>query len=180
MLQEQQKILLISLPRWIKSDETRYGTDQEKAMKVIELSRMNIFFGTGGVFGAAVFDREGYIVSQGVNMVVPERNSTLHAEIVAIMFAERAIRSHSLDGYTLATSAEPCAMCQAAIVWAGLDKVIYSATSADVEKIGFDEGDKKPIESLRDRGIQVIQACREKAVEVLDKYNGIIYNGKTK
>lgn len=172
--------LIIELPKWLRHDNRVYISDRDKALKAIELSKLNVINNTGGVFGAAIFDIDGQVISQGVNVVVPGNNSVCHAEIMAIMFAENRIKYHSLSGYILATSSEPCAMCQAAIVWADLDKVIYSASSKDVEKIGFDEGDKPSIYSLKDRGIDAIQTEKELAIEVLNMYGGDIYNGKTR
>ena len=54
----------------------------------IELSRLNIQHGTGGPFGAAIFEREtGRLLAPGVNLVTSLDCSVFHAEMVAIMVA---------------------------------------------------------------------------------------------
>ena len=58
----------------------------------IELARQNVLRGTGGPFGAAIFERStGALLSVGVNSVVRLNNSTLHGEMVAIMMAQHRI-----------------------------------------------------------------------------------------
>jgi tRNA(Arg) A34 adenosine deaminase TadA len=92
----------------------------------IELSRRNVKEGTGGPFGAAIFERiiigtatnsntksttttpsreeeeeeEDYcrLVSVGMNRVVPLNNSTLHGEMVAIQLAQHQLQTFSLNG----------------------------------------------------------------------------------
>ena len=94
---------------------------------------------------------------------------------MAIMLAQQELATYDLEGATLATSAEPCAMCLGAIPWSGIKHVVYGATGDDVEAIGFDEG-LKPTgwkRKLADKGI-VFKGplLREQAVEVLELYRG--------
>jgi tRNA(Arg) A34 adenosine deaminase TadA len=56
---------------------------------------------------------------------------TAHAEVHAIRAACRKLKSISLKGHTLYTTCEPCPMCMGAILWAGLDRVVYGATIDD-------------------------------------------------
>jgi tRNA(Arg) A34 adenosine deaminase TadA len=89
----------------------------------------------------------GEPLAVGVNLVVSAGSSVLHAEVVAILRAQRRGGFHRVGGRagvpaTLFTSAEPCAMCMGAIPWSGLSRVVCGATDADVRGIGFDEGDK--------------------------------------
>ena len=180
----------IKMPDWSKQTFVQpgihYDTDERKAEIAIGMSYKNVTHNTGGPFGAAIFDDLGMLIAVGVNVVVPENACIAHAEMMAIMEAQKRLRTHdfSLKGhYTLATSAEPCAMCAGAIMWSGLSKVIYSATSEDVEKIGFDEGDKQDfIQAMNKRGIEVVAGLlRENATAILQMYaygNEIIYNAK--
>ena len=97
---------MVTLPTWaIASSEDyfsrRYTTDQEMMSLAIHLSDRNITEGTGGPFGAAIFERhpeKGYctLVSIGMNRVVPLGNSTLHGETVAIQLAQRRVGSYTL------------------------------------------------------------------------------------
>lgn len=153
----------------------------------IELARENVSKGTGGPFGAAVFESQtGRLISVGVNLVVPLQNSILHAEIIALMMAHQCLRSFTLKAdpktaYELVTSCEPCAMCLGAIFASKVQRVICGASREDALKLGFDEGPVFPesYEYLEARGIEFVRhICRMEARAVLDLYvqrGGIIY-----
>jgi tRNA(Arg) A34 adenosine deaminase TadA len=156
---------------------------------VIELAQKNISHGTGGPFGAAVFERAtGKPVAVGVNLVVRSSCSHAHAEMVAIALAQHRIGSYTLSvpgsqEHELVTSCEPCAMCFGAIIWSGITRLVCGASSSDAQSAGFDEGPKpqKWIEELEKRGIEVVTGvCKIEAERVLKNYidaGGIIYNG---
>lgn len=175
------------LPAWINTEidwKNIYTDDIQKMNLAINLARKNIEYQTGGPFGAAIFNRHTHaLISVGMNLVVPQNNSTLHAEIVAIMTAQQRIGSWRLgEDYILCSSASPCAMCLGATLWAGPGKLIAGAEREDVEAIGFKEG---PVFSnfydyLQQQGIEImlgIQKKEAKAVlETYQKNSGIIYN----
>lgn len=86
--------VMVTLPTWaIASSEDyfsrRYNTDEEMMSLAIHLSDRNITEGTGGPFGAAIFERHDdkdgnsycTLASIGMNRVVPLGNSTLHGEV---------------------------------------------------------------------------------------------------
>ena len=114
----------------------------------VSLARENVRRGTGGPFGAAVFEaRTGRLVAAGVSLVVPARWSGAHAEIVALALAQRALGTHDLGGpgmapHELVTSVEPCAMCLGAVAWSGVRRLVCGAREAEARAIGFDEGPK--------------------------------------
>ncbi len=181
----------IRYPDWLAGAvdwEKRFLSDEEKIREAIRLSRLNVEKGTGGPFGAAVFDtREGRLAGVGVNLVLFCRNSSMHAETMALAMAQARVGSHSLRGvaevgYELAASSEPCAMCLGATLWSGVSRVICGATGDDARSIGFDEGPVFP-ESflyLEERGVRFLrEVCRAEAREVLELYRekgGPIYN----
>lgn len=156
----------------------------------IRLANENVVRGTGGPFGAAVFDLDsGKLLSTGVNIVVPARCSVAHAEILAIILAQQARGTHDLGSMEsspvqLAVSAEPCAMCLGALPWSGIRSLACGAREEDVRAIGFDEGPKVEdwVEELNARGIEVFRdVLRGEATEVLEAYQaagGRIYNGR--
>ena len=155
----------------------------------VGLSRANVEHGTGGPFGAVVIERDtGRIVSVGVNRVVPLANSSLHAEVVALMLAQAAIGSYTLDDpgippHTLYTSCDPCAMCLGAIWWSGVRRVVCGAGKEDALEAGFDEGPvfADSYRYLEDRGVEFVHGLRREAAHaVLRGYverNGKVYNG---
>ena len=64
----------VSLPAWVRdavSYDVAFTSDEEKMRLAIRLADENLARGTGGPFGAAVFERDsGQLISVGVNSVV--------------------------------------------------------------------------------------------------------------
>lgn len=184
--------LIVSLPAWIEEVvawDRRYHGDEERMGLAVQLSRENVDRGTGGPFGAAIFEREsGRVVAVGVNSVVRLHNCVLHAETVAIMLAQRVRRQFSLAApglvaHELVSSCEPCAMCLGATLWSGVRRLVFGATRDDALAVQFEEG---PVfhashTYLRERGITIDGGVlRAEARAVLERYQalgGPIYNG---
>jgi tRNA(Arg) A34 adenosine deaminase TadA len=156
----------------------------------VQLAEQNVARGTGGPFGAAVFEEAtGRLVAAGVNLVHASNNAALHAEVVALMFAQRATGSFTLASppltrsHMLATSCAPCAMCLGAVHWSGVSRVVSGATREDATAIGFDEGPVFPesIRYLEARGITFADAVERSAARaVMQRYcdlQGPMYNG---
>ena len=157
---------------------------------VTTLAQLNIQHGTGGPFGAGVFRLDTHqLVAPGVNLVLSSRSAIAHAEVVSIIMAQQAVRSHDLGAtglpqHELVTSCEPCGMCLGAISWSGVRHVVCGARGSDAEAIGFDEG-LKPVDwiaELEQRGITVtLDIGRTNASAVLQRYvqnGGEVYNGR--
>jgi tRNA(Arg) A34 adenosine deaminase TadA len=185
---------LLWLPQWVE-DHIGLGVVQlpepeDRLAFVIELARLNLVHGTGGPFGAAVFERDsGALLAPGVNLVVPLNSSIAHAEVVALTIAQQRVGHYDLGApglpaYELATSTEPCAMCLGAIPWSGVRSVACAAREEDARRIGFDEGAKPDdwVRALGERGIAVQRdVCRERAIAVLEQYHalsGPVYNAR--
>jgi len=184
----------VCLPDWIedflREPDRVFPTVDERMGLVIELSRLNVETGGSSPFAAAIFEREsGKLVTPGVNRVVRSRCSVLHAEIMAIMIAQKKLGQWDLGVpglpcHELVTSTEPCAMCLGAIPWSGVRRVVCGARDEDVRGIGFDEGVKPKgwVESFEARGIAVVRDVRrEEARAVLLQYRdagGVVYNGR--
>lgn len=170
-----------TLPAWIAEsvDFSRTCRDADARIALaIQLARANVEYGTGGPFGAAIFDDAGRLVAVGVNRVELLKSSLAHAEIVALVAAQRKMGRARLDDdgtrYTLASSSQPCCQCYGAIVWAGIGELLVAARTEDTESLaGFDEG---PLPSdwvgeLERRGIRVQRDLRRGAArDVLRLY----------
>lgn len=179
----------LGYPDWIDEvvDWDRpLATDLERMRLAVALSRENTLRGQGGPFGAVIVESDsGRIVAAGMNLVIPQQNSMLHAEVVALMLAEARVGGYSLGSrpHDLVSSCDPCAMCLGAVLWSGVARLVCGADREDAERIDFDEGPvfTASYEYLRQRGIEVIRGvCRDEAREVLDLYRrraGPIYNG---
>lgn len=182
----------IQLPEWlfVECDLTTPRLDDAGKMDLaIELARRNVEHG-GGPFGAVVFEHgTGAIVAPGVNLVMPQASSLLHAEIVALMFAQARLKTFTLAGAgatcELITSSEPCVQCLGACHWAGLSRLVCGAPVAAAEAAGFDEGPRAADwkEQLAARGTPVVVGVRaEEAATVLGEYavqGGFRYNART-
>jgi tRNA(Arg) A34 adenosine deaminase TadA len=183
--------LVIGPPDWLHGVldwGTSYRSDEDRMRVVVELARQNVLRGSGGPFGAGVFESKGgRLVGAGVNSVTRLNNSVLHAETLAIMLAQARLGTYALgaaaaDGYVLVTSCEPCAMCLGATLWSGVRGLVCGAAKEDATAVGFDEG---PVfaESwayLERRGVRTARGVlRDEAVAVLELYRatgGAIYN----
>ncbi len=182
----------LHLPEWLEklasSAKNTFSSMEERMDFVVDLSRCNVRYGTGGPFGAAIFSMDdGSLLAPGVNLVLSAGCSVLHAEIVTLMIAQQKAGTYDLSSpglppYELVTSTEPCAMCLGAVAWSGNRRLICGARGADAEETGFDEGEKPPgwTEALERRGISVLRDIRrDQAAAVLRDYRaggGIIYN----
>ncbi len=181
----------IRLPEWVEGFlakcPRRFPDAGDRMNLVIALARQNVRHETGGPFAAAVFDSEGRLVAPGLNLVMAANCSVLHAEVVALAFAQKAVNRYDLsDGgrltYELASAAEPCAMCIGAVHWSGVKRLVCGARGEDAQAIGFDEGPMPTdwVMALAERRIAVQRdVFRGEAAAVLKEYlaaGGIIYN----
>jgi tRNA(Arg) A34 adenosine deaminase TadA len=170
--------ITIALPSWVPSligERTHFATDDDRMALAIALSRENVARGTGGPFGAAVFDdATGRLLAIGTNSVRRLGNCVLHAEVMALMFALHAAGTHAFDRATrpaimLATSCDPCAMCLGAVLWSGVRRVVCGATREDALAIGFDEGPVFPesLQYLADRGVSFTHGVQREAARAV-------------
>lgn len=74
---------------------------------------------------AVILDQSGKVVSYSNNDRQRKCNVLGHAEINAILKAERKIRDWRLDGYSMVVTLEPCNMCSVIIKECRIDKVYY-------------------------------------------------------
>ncbi len=87
-------------------------------------------------FGAVIVDASsGQVVAEGWNK--SSINPTWHGEIDALnRLAESQVdfdRSHLV----LYTTAEPCPMCQGAILWSGIGTVVYGTSIRFLQNLGW-------------------------------------------
>jgi tRNA(Arg) A34 adenosine deaminase TadA len=187
--------LTFELPGWVESEIPPpghvYATVEDRMNLAVRLAEVNIAKGTGGPFGAAVFNLEtGRLIAPGVNTVVESKSCIAHAEIVAIALAQCILDTYDLGAAgtprtELITSVEPCAMCLGAVVWSGVTSLICGARDEDARAIGFDEGPKSHDwrKELERRGIRVQRdLMRRESIAVLKRYAasaGLIYNARS-
>ncbi|MFC0409098.1 nucleoside deaminase [Roseomonas elaeocarpi] len=144
----------------------------EEAMRLaIRLSRDTVASG-GGPFGAVIL-REGRVIGQGANRVVPDADPTAHAEVVAIRDACRREGTHDLSGAVLYTSCEPCPMCLSATWWARISTIHYANERTDAAAIGFDDAAiyEEVCRPIPERALPLRSLLRAEAIEVFQEWH---------
>ncbi len=109
----------------------------------IELAKKN----PKAPFGSVVVDRQtGKMVASGINQ--SSMNPTFHGEIAAIN--DYSLRGNEAwDRLTLYTTAEPCCMCQGAILWSGIREVVYGTSILQLISLGWRQIDIPAQEVVR-------------------------------
>ena len=86
-------------------------------------------------FGALIVETAtGKPLMQALNSVAAENDPSSHAELRTVRLATKKLKSRSLAGYTMYSTCEPCPMCMANALWAGLDRVVFGATIKDANR----------------------------------------------
>ena len=99
-------------------------------------------------FGALIMDRyRGEILAEGWNKSAV--NPTFHGEMDAIH--PLVLSSPGIDGKKLVlyTTAEPCPMCQGAILWTGIEMVVFGTSIRSLQKMGWRQIDISAEEVIR-------------------------------
>lgn len=121
----------------------------------------------GEPFGAVIV-KDGKVIGRGHNMVLISHDPTMHGEVAAIRNACSQLKSHNLKGSTLYTTAYPCPMCMGAILWAGIDKIVYACTVEDTSSIGF--RDEEFYDSISKGEIYIVNDSRESGQKLFSDY----------
>ncbi|MBX7054973.1 MAG: tRNA adenosine(34) deaminase TadA [Pyrinomonadaceae bacterium] len=77
--------------------------------------------------GACIVSENGDLLATGYNRTIADNDPTAHAEIVAIRDAASKVENYRLNGSTVYTTLEPCAMCAGALVTARVCRVVFGA-----------------------------------------------------
>ena len=108
--------------------------DEYYMQKAIEMAKQN----PNAPFGAVIVDNtSGEIIATGVNNSTV--NPTFHGEMVALNHAAEKHPHLDWKNLTLYTTAEPCSMCQSAIVWTGISRVVFATSLAYLTSHGWDQ-----------------------------------------
>jgi tRNA(Arg) A34 adenosine deaminase TadA len=89
-------------------------------------------------FGAVIVCRSaGECLAIGVNRSA--ENPIIHGEIDAINRCASAYPGADWTDLALYTTAEPCPMCQAAILWAGISELYFGTSIPQLQGMGWDQ-----------------------------------------
>ena len=81
----------------------------------------------GEVPVGAVIVKAGQVVGRGHNLTETRRETTAHAEVLAIRDAQSNLGTKVLDDCTMYVTLEPCTMCAGALVLARVGKLCIGA-----------------------------------------------------
>ncbi|VEP13897.1 CMP/dCMP deaminase zinc-binding protein [Hyella patelloides LEGE 07179] len=106
----------------------------------------------------AVIVKDNKIVIRGYNTAQTDNDVSAHGEINALRaFTQKYGYSlNALSGYTLYTTCEPCPMCAAACVWAGVSKVVFGASTEQLINLGTKQIDLA-CKTVAEKGFQNIE-----------------------
>lgn len=80
----------------------------------------------------AVIVKDNEVIAKAHNTVKRDSDPSAHAEINVIRSVTTRINNHSLEGYTIYTTGEPCPMCATACVWTGISEIVFGASIQDL------------------------------------------------
>ena len=117
----------------------------EKYMqRALEIARRN----PAAPFGAVLVDRQtGMVLAEGLNRW--QENPTWHGEMDAINRCAAENPGVDWSALRLYTTAEPCCMCQGAILWAGIPEVIFGTSIRTLKRLGWSQIDIRAEEVAR-------------------------------
>lgn len=143
--------------------------EDEKFIDIaIELSKKAVY-----PYGAIIV-KNGEIIGRSDSDVPVSKTAYSHAELRAIEDAMDHLGGHlCAEGgkdCVIYSSCEPCAMCMGAILYTGIEKLVYGATLEDSKECVNDILVKAQVvaDNCKNRNIEIIKEIhRDKAVEVL-------------
>jgi tRNA(Arg) A34 adenosine deaminase TadA len=104
--------------------------DLEHLRRCVELAR-NALDNGHGPFGAILVGADGRTLYEDHNRVT-DYDQTLHAELGLVRWTVANLAPVHRVRATVYTSCEQCPMCAAAHAWAGLGRIVYATSSAQL------------------------------------------------
>ena len=101
--------------------------DEKFMRRAIELSAQALQQDGARPYGAVVV-MDGRIVGEGLNLAAKNFDPTSHGEVEAVRDACRNLKTTDLSGADLYTSCEPCSVCVATMLMAGIGRMYYGAS----------------------------------------------------
>jgi tRNA(Arg) A34 adenosine deaminase TadA len=99
-------------------------------------------------FGSVLVDGRGDVRREDRNRV-GSGDGTLHPELVLAQWAAARLPIEERAGATVYTSGEHCPMCAAAHAWAGLGRIVYATSSAQLtawrDELGLPASPVRPL-----------------------------------
>ena len=75
----------------------------------------------------AVIVKDNKIISKGYNKSITSKDTTAHAEIIAIRKACKKLNNYRLNDCSIYVTIEPCSMCAGALIHARIKNIYFGA-----------------------------------------------------
>lgn len=122
-------------------------TDLRHLRRAVELARKALEAGDEP-FGSVLVAADGTVLFEGRNEV-SGGDGTRHPELAIARWAAARLPAGERAAATVYTSGEHCPMCAAAHAWAGLGRIVYASSSAQLtawrESWGLPPGPVRPL-----------------------------------
>lgn len=125
-------------------------TDESHIRQAIDLSRAAVENGNTP-FGSLLVVVDA-VVRTAENTTRTDDDIAAHPEFKLARWAASELEPAERESCTMYTSTEPCPMCASAIVYAGLDRVVYSVPGKSLAAVRGDSVIDIPCEEVIDRG----------------------------
>jgi tRNA(Arg) A34 adenosine deaminase TadA len=124
------------------------STDMAHLRRCLDLAAEALADGDGP-FGSVLADSAGNALHEGRNRETSTGDPTAHPEFALARWAGMNLDPEARAGATVYTSGEHCPMCSAAQGWAGVGRVVYIASSAQLTqwRAGWGAGES-PVRGL--------------------------------
>ena len=111
---------------------------EEHVRAAVRLASRNVAAGQPPFAALVVADGgAGDVLASGVNLTHRDADPTAHGEVEAIRGACRRLGTFDLAGAIVASSCEPCPICQATAGMTGISRIAYAATRSQAAAGGF-------------------------------------------
>ncbi len=114
-------------------------TELAHLRRCMELAREAAEAGDGP-FGSVLVDAEGAALAEDRNREVSTGDPTQHPEFALARWAGTHLTAEQRAGATVLTSGEHCPMCSAAHAWAGIGRIVYIHSSAQLTALRHELG----------------------------------------
>jgi len=124
------------------------NTDIGYLRRCLELAR-EALEGGDAPFGSVLVDATGKVLKEDRNRTVTEADVTLHPEFTLVNWAQKHLAPTERATTTVYTSGEHCPMCTTAHANAGLGRIVYASSSAQLvewrRELGVEPGPVIPL-----------------------------------
>jgi tRNA(Arg) A34 adenosine deaminase TadA len=131
----RRAVLDCAMPEISRSGKSSASSDEVRMRELKQLTMRTMSTSHPTPFGALIVNtRTGERLMRATNAVMRENDPSSHAELRTVRLACKKLKRTSLAGFTMYSTCEPCPMCMANALWAGLDRVVFGATIADANR----------------------------------------------